>query len=62
MNNVIDVYNNFYLVFIDLIGFYTDGNNLDIGSTRCNNRNPMICYDQQVIQSIDRCILSLLLI
>lgn len=36
-----EAYNNFYFVLMARNGFYTDGNNLDIGSTRCSNLNPM---------------------
>lgn len=48
MNRVMEVYNSFYCVFIDRIGFTTDGNNLEMGSTRWRSRNPIINYDIHV--------------
>lgn len=45
---MIEVYKSFYFVLIALIGFSTDGNNLDMGSTRCNILNPIDNYDKHV--------------
>lgn len=42
MKSVMEAYNSFYLVLMALNGFSTDGNNLEIGSTRCSNLSPMI--------------------
>lgn len=52
MNRVIEVYNSFYCVFIDRIGFTTDGNSLEMGSTRWRSLNPIINYDIHVYKGV----------
>ncbi len=43
-----DVYKSFSFVFIDRLGFSTEGNNLEIGSTRCRSLNPIKNNDKHV--------------
>lgn len=50
IKRVIEVYNSFSFVFIARLGFSTEGNNLESGSTRWRSLNPINNNDKHVNQ------------